>query len=150
VSECISFQSLNQTVRQLDGLRELYLPRCSSRDERREMSMNIRWPPLLRHLSLSGSVSGPFLWDMLRQPGRFPPTLSSLSILHCVGLDYQGVKSFLCSLSSLTVVELRDLPAIKHGRCTYFPRFGTEVISCANLVPLAFSQQCTGLASESS
>ena len=37
VSECISFQSLNQTIRQLGDLRELYLPRCSSRYERHQV-----------------------------------------------------------------------------------------------------------------
>ncbi|KAF2034431.1 hypothetical protein EK21DRAFT_56775 [Setomelanomma holmii] len=116
VSECISFQSLNQTIRQLGDLRELYLPRCSSSYEGQALSMNVRWPPLLRHLSLSGSISASFLWDMLRQPGNFPPTLFSLSVLHCVGLDHRGIKPLLCNLESLTVVELRDLPAVKHGR----------------------------------
>jgi hypothetical protein len=117
VSECISFQSLNQTVRQLGDLRELYLPRCSSSYEGKAPSMNIRWPPLLQHLSLSGSVSGQFLWDMLRQPEHFPPTLYSLSILHSPGLDIQGIRPLLCNLADcLTVVELRDLPAVTHGR----------------------------------
>ncbi|CAO2657678.1 Nn.00g038040.m01.CDS01 [Neocucurbitaria sp. VM-36] len=117
VSECISFQSLNQTVRQLGDLRELYLPRCSSNYEGLTLSMNIRWPPKLQHLSLSGSVSGKFLWDMLRQPDNFPPTFASLSILHSPALDHQGIKSLLCNLAeSLTTVELRDLPTIKQGR----------------------------------
>ncbi|KAH7078577.1 hypothetical protein FB567DRAFT_477378 [Paraphoma chrysanthemicola] len=117
VSECISFQSLNQTVRQLPLLRELYLPRCSSRNEANPNSgMNIQWPPALRHLSLSGSVSAAFLWDMLRQPAHFPPSMCSLSVVHCVGLDHRGIKPLLCNLGHLTVVELRDLPAVKHGR----------------------------------
>ncbi|KAF1947247.1 hypothetical protein EJ02DRAFT_138189 [Clathrospora elynae] len=117
VSECISFQSLNQTIRQLGYLQELYLPRCSSRYEGPALSINIRWPPRLQHLSLSGSVSGKFLWEMLRQPDNFPPTFSSLSILHSPGLDHQGIKPLLCNLAeSLTVVELRDLPAVKQGR----------------------------------
>ncbi|KAH7381661.1 hypothetical protein BKA66DRAFT_418983 [Pyrenochaeta sp. MPI-SDFR-AT-0127] len=117
VSECISFQSLNQTIRQLGDLRELYLPRCSSSYEGMALSMNVRWPPKLQHLSLSGSVSGKFLWDMLRQPDNFPPTFSSLSILHSPALDHQGIKSLLCNLAeSLTVVELRALPTIKQGR----------------------------------
>lgn len=57
VSECISFQSLNQTLRQLTGLRELYLPRCSASSNERALSTNIRWPPVLKHISLSGSIS---------------------------------------------------------------------------------------------
>ncbi|KAI4611530.1 hypothetical protein J4E83_000299 [Alternaria metachromatica] len=119
VSECISFQSLNQTIRQLGDLRELYLPRCSSRYEPSATpgGPSIRWPPNLEHLALSGSVSGQFLWDMLRQPANFPPTFSSLSIHHSPGLDQQGIRPLLDSLSaSLTVVELRDLPAVKQGR----------------------------------
>lgn len=79
--------------------------------------MNVRWPPILEHLSLSGSVSGQFLWDMLRSPDNFPPTLASLSILHCPGLDHKGVRPLLQNLAgTLTAVELRDLPAVKHGR----------------------------------
>ncbi|KAH4859906.1 hypothetical protein HBI80_096020 [Parastagonospora nodorum] len=117
VSEAISFQSLNQTIRQLPELRELYLPRCNSSYEAKESAMNVRWPPILQHLSLSGSVSGQFLWDMLRSPDNFPPTLASISILHCPGLDHKGVRPLLQNLASaLTVVELRDLPAVKHGR----------------------------------
>jgi hypothetical protein len=89
VSECISFQSLNQTIRQLGDLRELYLPRCSSRYEPPATpgGPSIRWPPKLEHLALSGSVSGQFLWDMLQQPDNFPPTFSSLGIYHSPGLD---------------------------------------------------------------
>lgn len=96
VSECISFQSLNQTIRQLGDLRELYLPRCSSRYEPSATpgGPSIRWPPKLEHLALSGSVSGQFLWDMLRQPDNFPPTFSSLSIHHSPGLD-QYVETLL-------------------------------------------------------
>jgi hypothetical protein len=94
VSECINFQSLNQTIRQLPDLRELYLPRCSSRYEPAATpgGPSIRWPPKLEHLALSGSVSGQFLWDMLRQPDNFPPTFTSLSIHHSPGLD-QYVKN---------------------------------------------------------
>lgn len=116
VSESISFQSLNQTIRQLGELQELYLPRCSSSYEGHALSTNVRWPPQLRHLSLSGTVSSHFLWDMLRQPGNFPPTLFSLSILHS-RLDHRSIKPLLSSLASfLSTVELRDLPAVKHGR----------------------------------
>jgi hypothetical protein len=54
---------------------------------------------------------------MLRQPDNFPPTLRSLSILHCPGLDHRGIRPLLCNLAdALTTVELRDLPAVKHGR----------------------------------
>ncbi|RMZ72915.1 f-box domain [Pyrenophora seminiperda CCB06] len=117
VSECINHQSLNQTIRQLVDLRELCLPRCSSRYEQSGLSTNVRWPPRLQHLSLSGSVSGMFLWDMLRQPDNFPPTFSSLSIHHSPGLDQQSIKPLLHSLSSaLTTLSLRDLPAVKQGR----------------------------------
>ncbi|ENI09692.1 hypothetical protein COCC4DRAFT_124867 [Bipolaris maydis ATCC 48331] len=118
VSECIDFQSLNQTIRQLPQLRELYLPRCSSRYEKATSpTSTLRWPPRLQHLALSGSVSGQFLWDMLQQPDNFPPTFSSISIYHCPALDHSGVRPLLSTLATnLTTVELRDLPAVKQGR----------------------------------
>ncbi|XP_014551301.1 hypothetical protein COCVIDRAFT_113327 [Bipolaris victoriae FI3] len=118
VSECIDFQSLNQTIRQLPQLRELYLPRCSSRYEKATSpTSTLRWPPRLQHLALSGSVSGQFLWDMLQQPDNFPPSFSSISIHHCPALDHSGIRPLLSTLASnLTAVELRDLPAVKQGR----------------------------------
>lgn len=53
VSECISFQSLAQTLRRLGQLEAIYLPRCTSNYEGLGLSMNVRWPPKLQHLSLS-------------------------------------------------------------------------------------------------
>ncbi|KAI8937579.1 hypothetical protein NX059_005293 [Plenodomus lindquistii] len=117
VSEQINFQSLNQTIRQLVHLRELCLPRCSSNYQEGSGSLNVRWPPHLERLALSGSVSGKFLWDILRQPEAFPPSFYSLSVLHCPGLDHQSIRLLLGNLAaSLTTLELRDLPAIKQGR----------------------------------
>ncbi|KAF2642978.1 hypothetical protein P280DRAFT_446141 [Massarina eburnea CBS 473.64] len=119
ISEAISFQSLNQCLRKLDGLERLVLPRCSTQfpDRTTPVDRHINWPPRLEHLTLSGSVHGKFLWEMMRQPDTFPPTLHSMSILHCPGLDYAGIKPLLENLSqTLTTVELRDLPAVKQGR----------------------------------
>jgi hypothetical protein len=98
-------------------LEAIYLPRCTSSDEGLGLSINVRWPSKLQHLSLSGSIYGRFLWDLLRQPDHFPPSLHSLSILHSPGLDHNGIRPLLQNLeSSLTTVELRDLPNVKHGR----------------------------------
>lgn len=132
VSECISYQSLNQTIRQLPQLTDLYLPRCSAQYGSKETPpLNIRWPPLLQHLSLSGSVKNAFLWDMMRQHDMFPPTLHSLSILHCPGLDHTGIKALLHNIAdTLTTLELRDLPAVKHGR------FNGVLDWCPNLTHL--------------
>ncbi|KAJ4983485.1 hypothetical protein SVAN01_11000 [Stagonosporopsis vannaccii] len=117
VSECISFQSLAQTLRRLGGIEAIYLPRCTTRDEAGALSINVRWPPKMQHLSLSGSIYGKFLWDLLRQPDHFPPSMHSLSISHSPGLDHTGIRPLLQNLSpQLTTVELRDLPATKHGR----------------------------------
>lgn len=67
--------------------------------------------------SNSGSIYGKYLWDLLRQPDHFPPSLYSLSILHSPGLDHLGIRPLLQNLeSSLTTVELRNLPNVKHGR----------------------------------
>lgn len=77
----------------------------------------MRWPPQLEHLALSGSISGKFLWDIVRQPEAFPPSFYSLSVLHSPALDHQGINLLLESLAShLTVLELRDLPSIKQGK----------------------------------
>lgn len=117
VSECISFQSLAQTLRKLGGIERIYLPRCTTRDEAGALSINVRWPPKLQHLSLSGSIYGKFLWDLLRQPDHFPPSLYSLSISHSPGLDHTGIRPLLQSMSSsLTHAELHDLPHVKHGK----------------------------------
>lgn len=117
VSECISFQSLAQTLRRLGGVEAIYLPRCTNKDEAGALSINVRWPPKMQHLSLSGSIYGKFLWDLLRQPDHFPPSMRSLSILHSPGLDHTGIRPLLQNLETqLTTVELRDLPSVKHGR----------------------------------
>ncbi|KAL1613169.1 hypothetical protein SLS60_001401 [Paraconiothyrium brasiliense] len=119
VSEAISYQSLNQTLRQLVRLEELYMPRCSTEFGLGPelLTCRLHWPPNLQHLSMSGSVNGKFLWEMLRQPETFPSSLHSMSLLHCPGLDQQGIKPLLSNLADrLTVVELRDLPAVKQGR----------------------------------
>ena len=79
--------------------------------------MRLHWPPHLQHLTMSGSVNGKFLWQMLRQPETFPSTLCSVSLLHCPGLDQNGIRPLLQNLADrLTTVELRDLPAVKHGK----------------------------------
>ncbi|KAJ4286823.1 hypothetical protein N0V90_013075 [Kalmusia sp. IMI 367209] len=119
VSEAISYQSLNQTLRQLGELEQLYMPRCSTEfgPGTSQMSMRLHWPPHLQHLSMSGSVHGKFLAEMLRQPETFPSSLYSVSLLHCPGLDQQGIKLLLANLKeTVTVLELRDLPAVKQGR----------------------------------
>jgi hypothetical protein len=119
VSEAISYQSLNQTLRQLGSLEQLYMPRCSTEFGLGPelLTCRLHWPPNLQHLSMSGSVNGKFLWEMLRQPQTFPASLHSMALLHCPGLDQAGIKPLLSNLADrLTVVELRDLPAVKHGR----------------------------------
>ncbi|PVH94562.1 hypothetical protein DM02DRAFT_732438 [Periconia macrospinosa] len=117
VSEAISYQSLSHTLKQLSDLQRLYLPRCSTRYDVNIYENRLVWPPRLEHLALSGSVSGKFLWEMTKQPDTFPPTLSSMSILHCPSLDYNGIKPLLENLSdTLTTVTLRDLPSVKQGR----------------------------------
>ncbi|KAF2467228.1 uncharacterized protein BDR25DRAFT_327483 [Lindgomyces ingoldianus] len=117
VSECISYQALNQTVRQLPELTEIYLPRCSNGYDGGSMSMNVKWPPMLRHLQLSGHVHEKFLGDINRQPNSFPPTMTSLSISHCPRLGAADVQNLLRNLSNkLLHVELRDLPYVKQGR----------------------------------
>lgn len=115
VSEAISFQSLNQSLRQLSELTHLYLPRCSTHFE--HDAPRILWPPRLAHLSLSGSLQGKFLWELSHAPETYPPTLHSLSVLHCPGLDHTSLAPLLENLAAtLTAVELRDLPHTRQGK----------------------------------
>ncbi|KAH6620162.1 hypothetical protein C7974DRAFT_363533 [Boeremia exigua] len=115
VSECISFQALAQTLRQLPALTALHLPRCTSADAP-ALSIHVRWPPRLAHLALAGALHGRFLWDLLRSDA-FPPSLTSLAVSHAPALDAAALRPLLaCLADSLTRVELRDLPAVRHGR----------------------------------
>jgi hypothetical protein len=135
ISEAISYQSLNQTLKQLSELQRLYMPRCSTRyDTDVVLSKRVIWPPRLQHVSLSGSVRGKFLWEMLQQPNTFPPTLRSMSMLHCPGLEASEIKPLLNNLAAtLTTVELRDLPAVKQGRfnniLNWLPRLEKLIIA---------------------
>lgn len=118
ISEAINYQSLNQTMRKLPELIELYLPRAgNSYDDYGGLSMLVKWPPKLQHLQLSGSVHGKFMMDMRNQPENFPNTLTSISIAHCPRLTSADIRPLLENLSSrLTSVTLRNLPEVKHGR----------------------------------
>lgn len=71
---------------------------------------------------------------MLRKPENFPPTLYSFSILHCPNLDHRGIRPLLSNIShSLTVVELRDLPTMRHGKLNsvldWLPKLHTLTIA---------------------
>lgn len=117
VSEQISFESLNQTLMKLAALTEFYLPRCSTRYEDAARSMTLRLPPRLQHLSLSGNIHGQLYYDVMRQPDMFPPTMHSMSILHCPSLSNTSIKPIFQNLAgALTTVELRDLPRVKQGQ----------------------------------
>jgi hypothetical protein len=138
ISEAISYQSLNQTLKQLPELQRLYMPRCSTRydDTAGDVALSKRviWPPRLQHLSLSGSVRGKYLWEMLQQPDTLPPTLHSMNMLHCPGLEAHEISPLLKNLAAtLTTVELRDLPAVKQGRfnniLNWLPRLERLVIA---------------------
>jgi len=115
VSEAISYQSLTKTVRALDKLEELYLPRCSANyDNMGQLSMNVVWPKNLRHLTLSGGVHGKYIYDLYRQPENFPPSLTRLDICHCPKLEADQIRSLLQSLGhQLLHVELHSLPRVR-------------------------------------
>jgi hypothetical protein len=149
ISEEISYERLNQTLQKLQNLQHLYMPRCSTRFA--ISSERIIWPPRLQHLTLSGSVQGKFMWEMLRQPETFPPTLYSISMLHCPGLDYTGTKSLLEKLAnSLTTVELRNLPAVKQGRFNcildWLPRL-TRLVLATDYIDQNFGNMPTSFTS---
>ncbi|KAF2021922.1 hypothetical protein BU24DRAFT_417573 [Aaosphaeria arxii CBS 175.79] len=120
VSECISYQSLTQTLRQLPELTELYLPRCSSRydyNDTKGIGTSVKWPLQLQHLTLSGSVHGKLMWDMVVQPETFPRTIRSIALSHCPKVSADEIRKLLKSLGDLvTHVELVGLPAVSQGR----------------------------------
>ncbi|KAF2257624.1 hypothetical protein CC78DRAFT_538403 [Lojkania enalia] len=110
VSECISYQALNQTICKLPKLTAIHLPRCSSNYDTYGVLLSLQWPPRLRYLALAGNA------DMLGKPESFPPSLSSLSISHAPLVEADSIRQLLTNLAdSLTNVELRDLPRVEHG-----------------------------------
>ncbi|KAF2192498.1 hypothetical protein K469DRAFT_717041 [Zopfia rhizophila CBS 207.26] len=148
VSECIAFQSLNQTVRQLPELTHLYLPRSSSSYNSLQISMNIKWPPKLKLLQLAGGVHGKFIWDLNAQPNNFPPTLTHLSISHCPHLEHWDIKSLLKNLSRLLHhLELRNLPQVKQGKLNgvldWVPHLQSLII-CTDYIDINFGSMPSG------
>jgi hypothetical protein len=137
ISEAISYQNLYRTLKKLQQLEILCMPRCSTqfeKDSDTTLSLRLDWPPRLKHLTLSGSVHGKFLWEIIRQPEQFPLTLSSMSVMHCPGLEYVGIKSLLRTLANtLTRAELRNLPAVKQGRFNrildWLPRLNCLIVA---------------------
>ncbi|KAF2007539.1 hypothetical protein P154DRAFT_420395 [Amniculicola lignicola CBS 123094] len=116
VSEAINYQAFDRTIRQLRVMEEIYLPRCSSSYDALGVGMHVQWPPRLRHLHLSGSVHGKFLWDMINQPNRFPGTMSSIAFSHCPMLGPSSLKSLMCgSAHLLRRVTLTALPRVQLG-----------------------------------
>jgi hypothetical protein len=116
VSESISYPNMTQTVRQLPELEEIYLPRCSSSYDSTQLHMNIKWPPKLRVLQLSGGVHGKFLFDLITQTDNFPVTMTHLSIAHCPKAQVSQLRRLLENLSPvLRHLELRDLPQVSMG-----------------------------------
>jgi hypothetical protein len=94
----------------------------------------VRWPLQLRHLTLSGSVHGELIRDMVDQPELFPRTIRSLAISHCPKVKANEVRPILQSLADmLTHVQLVGLPQVDHGRMDgvlqWLPRLKNLTIS---------------------
>jgi F-box-like len=116
VSESISYQSLAQTLRSLSNLTDLFLPRCSSAHDSDSDALNIRWPPKLQRLHLSGSVHGKFVLDLGQHPENFPPTLTHLSISHAPKIIAEELLYLLQSLGGqLLSLEITHLPRLSEG-----------------------------------
>jgi hypothetical protein len=129
VSESISFQALARTVRSLQGLTELYLPRCST--DHQDATLTMTWPPKLRHLQLSGGIQGKFLQDLNRQPENFPPTLTHLNVSHAPKVAAADLLELLGNLSGpLTKLEIANLPQLREGS------LNNIMTICRNLIEL--------------
>jgi len=90
ISASISLKLLYQTLRNLELLRTLYLPRSSNSDERRDY--DVFWPPRLEALHLAGGINDDFLQENLH---TFPDTLNTMSIQHCSHVSPTALELFL-------------------------------------------------------
>ncbi|OCK78329.1 hypothetical protein K432DRAFT_356986 [Lepidopterella palustris CBS 459.81] len=133
VSESISFQAFNQTIRSLPELTKLFLPRCSSTYNGNQLSMNIRWPPKLADLHLSGGIHT-FMTELNRVPSNFPPTLRDLSISHAPKVTSSDLLSLLGNLApQLMDLTITNLPQLREGS------LDSVLNLCPNLVFLTIS-----------
>lgn len=114
VSESTPLQTMFNTVKSLQNLSVLRLPRSSGFGADVEPH-SIVWPPRLETLYLSGGIDAHFLYGIV----DFPTTLHDLILEHCPMAKAHAVKQLFSTISQAA------LP-IKYLRIAHMPRLNSS------------------------
>lgn len=114
VSESASLQTLFNTVRHLQNLSVLRLPRSSGFGPKVDPD-SIFWPPSLESLFLSGGIDDHFCYGVV----RLPVTLRELTIEHCPQAKGHAVRRLLETIAT-------EQTPLRYLRIAYMPRLGTN------------------------
>lgn len=87
VSERLNLEELFHSIRLLNNLTHLSFPRSSVEIDNYD---NVRWPPKLQFLRVSGGISDDFLIE-----SEFPSTISHMEFAHCPRVRHVGFQHFL-------------------------------------------------------
>lgn len=87
VSETLNLEELFLAIRQLENLTHLSFPRSSI-----EINdyLNVKWPPKLEYLRVSGGISDDFLIHL-----EFPPSIAHMEFAHCPKVKHTGFQCLL-------------------------------------------------------
>lgn len=113
VSESTPLQNLFNTVKSLQHLERLRLPRSSGFGANAVEPHSIVWPPALRELYLSGAIDANFLYGVV----DFPPSMRHLTVEHCPQAKTHAVRQLLATISRARV-------PIKSLSFSHMPRLG--------------------------
>lgn len=87
VSETLNLEELFHSIRLLNNLTHLSFPRSSLEIDN---YTNVKWPPKLEYLRVSGGISDDFLMQ-----SEFPQTISHMEFAHCPKVRHVGFQHFL-------------------------------------------------------
>lgn len=127
VSETLNLEELFQSIKQLENLKHLSFPRSSIEINDYK---NVKWPPKLEFLRVSGGISDDFLIE-----SEFPSTICHMEFAHCPKVKHSGFQHLLLNVG-------RNLKSLK----IQFPMPGLQSNSldtifqyCPNLLVLEIS-----------
>lgn len=87
VSETLNLDELFQSIKQLQNLKHLSFPRSSIEINDYK---NVKWPPQLQFLRVSGGISDDFLMQ-----SDFPDSISQMEFAHCPKVKHCGFQHLL-------------------------------------------------------
>ncbi|GAB7351789.1 hypothetical protein MBLNU459_g2363t1 [Dothideomycetes sp. NU459] len=142
VSESTPLQIMFNTVKSLENLTVLRLPRSSGFGADFDPGA-IVWPPRLETLYLSGGIDAHFLYGIV----HFPPTLHELYLEHCPMAKTQAVRQLLASISHanvpLTKLRVAHMPRLGASSIdpvlVLFPRLEHLSVSVDYITPAIFN-----------